>query len=101
MPPRTRGGTVVRRGKWYALVAAVAALGVLAAASIATAGSSGTQLTKVTLQSKWVVQGQFAGYYAAQAKGYYKAAGLDVTIKPGGPDIIPEQVVEGGQAQFG
>jgi NitT/TauT family transport system substrate-binding protein len=91
----------VRRGKWYALVAAIAALGVLAAASIATAGSSGTQLTKVTLQSKWVVQGQFAGYYAAQAKGYYKAAGLDVTIKPGGPDIIPEQVVEGGQAQFG
>ena len=91
----------MRRGKWYALVAAVAALGVLAAASIATAGSSGTQLTKVTLQSKWVVQGQFAGYYAAQAKGYYKAAGLDVTIKPGGPDVIPEQVVEGGQAQFG
>jgi NitT/TauT family transport system substrate-binding protein len=91
----------VRRGKWYALVAAVAALGVLAAASIATAGSSGTQLTKVTLQSKWVVQGQFAGYYAAQAKGFYKQAGLDVTIKAGGPDIIPEQVVEGGQAQFG
>ena len=95
------GGTVVRRGKWYALVGAVAALGVLAAASIATAGSSGPQLTKVTLQSKWVVQGQFAGYYAAQAKGFYKQAGLDVTIKPGGPDIIPEQVVEGGQAQFG
>ncbi len=91
----------MRRGKWYALVGAVAALGVLAAASIATAGSSSPQLTKVTLQSKWVVQGQFAGYYAAQAKGYYKQAGLDVTIKPGGPDIIPEQVVEGGQAEFG
>jgi NitT/TauT family transport system substrate-binding protein len=82
-------------------VAAVALLGALTAASIATAGSSGTQLTKVTLQSKWVVQGQFAGYYAAQAKGYYKQAGLDVTIKVGGPDIIPEQVVEGKQADFG
>ena len=91
----------MRRGKLYVLVAAVAALGVLAAASIATAGSSGPQLTKVTLQSKWVVQGQFAGYYAAQAKGFYKQAGLDVTIKPGGPDISPEQVVSGGQAQFG
>ncbi len=91
----------MRRGKWYALVAAVAALGVLAAASIATAGSSGTQLTKVTLQSKWVVQGQFAGYYAAQAKGFYKQAGLDVTIKVGGPDVIPESVVLGKQAEFG
>src|SRR3954453_8529978 len=68
---------------------------------MAAAGSAGTQLTKVTLQSKWVVQGQFAGYYAAQAKGYYKQAGLDVTIKPGGPDIVNEQVVLGKQAEFG
>ncbi|HVN60220.1 MAG TPA: ABC transporter substrate-binding protein, partial [Gaiellaceae bacterium] len=33
--------------------------------------------------------------------GFYKQAGLNVTIKPGGPDIIPEQVVASGQAQFG
>ena len=86
---------------WYLLVAAVAALAALTAASIAAAGSASPQLTKVTLQSKWVVQGQFAGYYAAQAKGFYKQAGLDVTIKIGGPDIIPEQVVEGKQADIG
>ena len=55
----------------------------------------------MTFQSKWVVQAQFAGYYAALAKGYYKQAGLDVTIRAGGLDIIPEQVVLGGQAQFG
>ena len=59
------------------------------------------QLDKVTLQLKWVPQAQFAGYYAALKMGYYKKAGLDVTIKPGGPDIIPEQVVASGQAQFG
>ena len=47
---------------------------------------------------KWVTQAQFAGYYVAQEKGYYKAAGLDVTIKPGGPDIAPEQVIAGGGA---
>ena len=41
------------------------------------------------------MQAQFAGYYAAKAKGYYKDAGLDVTIKVGGPDIVPEQVVLG------
>ncbi|MDP7175378.1 MAG: ABC transporter substrate-binding protein, partial [SAR324 cluster bacterium] len=37
---------------------------------------------KVTIQLKWVTQAQFAGYYVAQDKGYYQAAGLDVTIKP-------------------
>ncbi len=53
---------------------------------------------KVVLQLKWVTQAQFAGYYVAQEKGYYKAAGLDVVIKPGGPDIAPEQVIAGGGA---
>ena len=53
---------------------------------------------KLTLQLKWVAQAQFAGYYVAQAKGFYKAAGLDVTIKPGGPDINPSQVLAGGGA---
>ena len=53
---------------------------------------------KVTVQLKWVPQAQFAGYYVAQAKGYYKEAGLDVTIKPGGPDISPVQVIAGNQA---
>ena len=53
---------------------------------------------KVTVQLKWVPQAQFAGYYVAQAKGYYKDAGLDVTIKPGGPDVSPVQVLAGNQA---
>ena len=55
----------------------------------------------VTLQLKWVTQGQFAGYYAALEQGFYEDEGLNVTIKPGGPDIVPEQVVLGGQAEFG
>jgi NitT/TauT family transport system substrate-binding protein len=53
---------------------------------------------KVTLQLKWVTQAQFAGYYVAKDKGFYKDAGLDVTINPGGPDIAPEQVIAGGRA---
>ena len=56
---------------------------------------------KVTLQLKWVTQAQFAGYYAAVEKGYYKAAGLNVNIKIGGPSITPELVVKGKQAEFG
>jgi len=53
---------------------------------------------KVTIQLKWVTQAQFAGYYVAAAKGYYKDAGLDVTINPGGPDVAPPQVIAGGGA---
>ena len=53
---------------------------------------------KVTLQLKWVTQAQFAGYYVAKAKGFYKEVGLDVTINPGGPDIAPPQVIAGGGA---
>src|SRR6201982_735753 len=52
----------------------------------------------VTIQLKWVAQAQFAGYFVARDKGFYKEAGLDVTIKPGGPDVAPPQVIAGGGA---
>ena len=52
----------------------------------------------LTLQLKWVTQAQFAGYYVAKTKGFYKEQNLDVTIKPGGPDINPSQVIAGGGA---
>ena len=53
---------------------------------------------KVTIQLKWVTQAQFAGYYVAKDKGYYADEGLDVTILPGGPDVVPPQVMAGGAA---
>ena len=55
---------------------------------------------KFTLQTKWVTQAQFAGYYVALEKGYYDDEGLDVTIKSGGPDIAPPQVMAGGGADI-
>src|SRR5919204_3284151 len=91
----------MRKRTWFALAGALVAVGSLAAASLALAGGSSQQLTKITLQSKWVVQAQFAGYYAAKARGFYRRAGLDVNIKVGGPTITPEQVVLGKQAEFG
>ena len=63
-------------------------------ALLLAAGAAAAQ-EKVTVQLKWVPQAQFAGYYVAAAKGFYKDAGLDVTIKPGGPDIAPAQVIAG------
>jgi NitT/TauT family transport system substrate-binding protein len=71
-----------------------------AAQPTAAPAASGTP-DKVTVQLKWVTQAQFAGYYAALQQGYYKDENLDVTIRPGGPDIVPEQVVAGQQAEFG
>lgn len=63
-------------------------------AAMATSASA----QDVNLQLKWVTQAQFAGYYVAQAKGFYEEEGLNVTILPGGPDIAPTQVIAGGGA---
>ena len=84
-----------------AAAAVFAATALSASAGAMTRSEGKQQLTKVTLQLKWVTQAQFAGYYAAAAKGYYTAQGLDVKIKIGGPTITPETVVVGGQADIG
>ena len=71
-------------------------LGMMALAGLGVASAHAAD--KVTLQLKWVTQAQFAGYYVAKDKGFYKDAGLDVSIKPGGPDVAPPQVLAGGGA---
>ena len=58
------------------------------------------EMTKITLQLQWVTQSQFAGYYAAVDKGFYRDENLDVTIKEGAVDIVPQQVLASGQADF-
>jgi NitT/TauT family transport system substrate-binding protein len=78
----------------------VAMVALLTAAGMVGEGRSQT-VDAVRLQLKWLTQAQFAGYYAARAKGFYAAESLDVTILPGGPGIVPEQVVAAGGAQFG
>ena len=54
----------------------------------------------VTLQLQWVTQAQFAGYYVALDKGWYAEEGIDLTIKPGGPDIIPVDLLSAGTVDF-
>jgi len=56
---------------------------------------------KVRVQLKWVTQAQFAGYYAALDRGYYRDEKLDVTILPGSASSTPEHVVADGGAEFG
>src|ERR1700675_762337 len=70
------------------------ATGMTIGLSLATAQAA----DPVSIQLKWVAQAQFAGYFVAKEKGFYKEAGLDVTINPGGPDVAPPQVIAGGGA---
>ncbi|MEL7091584.1 MAG: ABC transporter substrate-binding protein [Pseudomonadota bacterium] len=68
------------------------------AAALSLVAGAALAADEVTLQLKWVTQAQFAGYYVALENGYYGEEDLDVTIKPGGPDIAPTQVLAGGGA---
>ncbi|MBO0334808.1 ABC transporter substrate-binding protein [Sneathiella sp. CAU 1612] len=70
----------------------------LAASAMSLTAYSASAADKLTLQLKWVTQAQFAGYYVAKDKGFYDEVDLDVTIKPGGPDVAPAQVIAGGGA---
>lgn len=58
-------------------------------------------LEPVSLQLQWVTQAQFAGYYVALDKGWYAEEGIDLTIVPGGPDLISVDLVSSGQRDFG
>ncbi len=76
-------------------------LAAAAASALALSGGyafAAGHANKVVLQLKWVTQAQFAGYYVAQDKGFYEEEGLEVEIKPGGPDVSPPQVIAGGGA---
>ena len=59
------------------------------------------QLDKLTVQSLWLPQGQFAGLYVADKKGFYEEEGIDVEILSGGTDISSEDQVENDVAQVG
>jgi NitT/TauT family transport system substrate-binding protein len=92
---------------WLFVILLISTLNLVAAGrgvareSTAVSAKTCSTLDTLTLQLKWVTQTQFAGYYAANKQGYYKEECLEVTIRPGGSDVVPEQVVASGGAQFG
>ncbi|WP_424951307.1 ABC transporter substrate-binding protein [Deinococcus sp.] len=77
-----------------------AKLTAILAASLLVSNASAQKLVTVKLQLKWFPQAQFAGFFVAQAKGYFKAEGLDVQLLPIG-DQSPIQTVATGSADFG
>jgi ABC-type nitrate/sulfonate/bicarbonate transport system substrate-binding protein len=66
-----------------------------------TGSGFSSAVDKVGLQLRWFHQFQFAGYYAAIEKGFYKHEGLDVEIVEGGKDRDPIERVLSGEVDFG
>src|SRR3954451_12327125 len=61
-----------------------------ASGSPAASPSAAASAASVKLQLQWAPQAQFAGYFAADKQGYYKAENLTVQMVPGGPDVVPQ-----------
>jgi ABC-type nitrate/sulfonate/bicarbonate transport system substrate-binding protein len=81
--------------------APVSAAAPTTAAVTATSAPAAAALTPVSLQFCYLKNVQFAGSFFATTQGYYKNAGLDVTLLPGGPSIAPEPIVVSGKALAG
>ncbi|MEO0054137.1 MAG: hypothetical protein RLZZ50_84 [Verrucomicrobiota bacterium] len=64
-------------------------------------GSGAPAATKITVQLDWFPEPEHGGLFQAQAKGWFREAGLDVTLVPGGPNALVNQRVGTGQAQIG
>ena len=74
---------------------------ITAAALVLLVSHSATALEQVSIQLKWKHQFQFAGYYAALEQGFYRDAGLDVTIREGGPNIDVAGALTSGKSEYG
>lgn len=111
--PMSRRQLFGRGAKFVGAIALAGALPEILAAcgsGSATAASSGVKiassttsagLPNVNLQLVYLENVQFAGSFFAETKGYYRQAGVNVTLLPGGPNLAPEPIVESGKALVG
>lgn len=112
----TSGFSIIRAAKYLALTGLIAMDGVYAenlpgaSSAIAMEGvyagnlpgtDAGVSAEPIHMQLRWHHQFQFAGYYAAIEKGYYRKAGLEVILHEGAPGKTPVQEVLQGHAQYG
>ena len=96
------------RGRRRIFAAGVLALSLVTAACGDDDGGGGgggggedcETVDEVTLQLQWFIQAQFAGYFAAQDQGFYEDQCLNVTIAEGSVDIVPQQQLADGAADF-
>src|SRR4030088_2688559 len=105
-PDNYRGNNLMAANQTYFKFAIRPKLALLrrfitAASLVLLASHPAAALDQVSMQLKWKHQFQFAGYYAALEQGFYRAAGLDVTIREGSPGIDVAETVASGKADFG
>jgi NitT/TauT family transport system substrate-binding protein len=82
------------------LTTSALALAAGAASPWSTAPARAQTLDKLTFGTNWKAQAEHGGYYQAVATGIYKKAGLDVTIRMGGPQINHPQLLAAGTIDF-
>src|SRR5262245_53251452 len=72
----------------------------LAAAKLFAATVPGLAAETLTFLTSWYAQAEHGGFYQAKATGLYEKAGLDVTIKMGGPQVNAMQLMMGGETDI-
>jgi NitT/TauT family transport system substrate-binding protein len=85
--------------KGFALPACFICLA-LALAAVCRAEALAGEPKRAALVLQWQPQAQFAGFYVAQEKGFYREAGVDLALIPGGQDVVASQLLAQGRAQF-
>ena len=83
------------------VVAAAALLAFLFAREDAPAPGEGDGLREITFVTDWKAQAEQGGFYQAKAMGFYEDAGLDVTIRQGGPGVNVPQLIAAGAVDMG
>src|SRR6202451_105342 len=77
------------------IVTALVAMGALLSTFTPTLAAD-----KVTFLTSWFAQAEHGGFYQAKATGLYEKAGLDVTVKMGGPQVNGSQLLLAGETDF-
>ncbi|MGI9417962.1 MAG: ABC transporter substrate-binding protein [Geminicoccaceae bacterium] len=73
---------------------------VLAALTLVISQGTAQALDEVTFGTNWKAQAEHGGFYQAVANGIYEKHGLDVTIRPGGPQVNHRQLLLAGKIDF-
>src|ERR1700676_795101 len=74
--------------------------GLATAAIVSLIADTANAADQVTFLTSWYAQAEHGGFYQAKAAGLYDQAGLDVTIKMGGPQVNGMQLLLGGEADI-
>ncbi|MDR3641966.1 MAG: ABC transporter substrate-binding protein [Humidesulfovibrio sp.] len=83
-----------------ALLLCAVALSAMAFGGLTATVAQAGELASASLVLQWQPQAQFAGFYVAEAKGFYREAGVDLTLIPGGQDVVASKLLAKGRAQF-